>query len=73
MSAHLLDLPFKLIAPDLLGYAGTDKPTDPAEYRYDGLGKDEIDIIDAEKVSKVIAIGHDCKSNSQYKPHYTDP
>lgn len=59
MAVYLRELPFKLIAPDLLGYAGTDKPTDPAEYKYSGLGKDEIDIIDAEKVSKVIAVGHD--------------
>jgi soluble epoxide hydrolase/lipid-phosphate phosphatase len=48
-----------IIIPDLLGYAGTDKPTDPAEYRWDRMTKDLIEIIDTEKASKVISIGHD--------------
>jgi soluble epoxide hydrolase / lipid-phosphate phosphatase len=43
----------------MLGYGGTDKPTDPNLYRYDAIGKDLVDILDTEKLSKVIAVGHD--------------
>jgi soluble epoxide hydrolase/lipid-phosphate phosphatase len=48
-----------IIIPDLLGYDGTDKPTDPAEYKWDAMTKDLIEIVDTEKVDKVISIGHD--------------
>jgi soluble epoxide hydrolase/lipid-phosphate phosphatase len=48
-----------MIIPDLLGYDGTDKPTDPAEYRWDKMTQDLMEIIDTEKVEKVISIGHD--------------
>jgi soluble epoxide hydrolase/lipid-phosphate phosphatase len=63
-----------IIIPDMLGYAGTDKPTDPAEFSWDVMTKDLIDIIDAEKVDKVISIGHDFGSISaarlyHYHPH----
>jgi soluble epoxide hydrolase/lipid-phosphate phosphatase len=50
---------YPIIIPDLLGYGGTDKPTDPAEYKWDVMTKDLIDIIDNENVDKVISIGHD--------------
>jgi soluble epoxide hydrolase/lipid-phosphate phosphatase len=48
-----------IIIPDLLGYNGTDKPTDPAEYGWDKMTKDLMEIIDTEKADKVISIGHD--------------
>jgi soluble epoxide hydrolase/lipid-phosphate phosphatase len=48
-----------IIIPDLLGYDGTDKPTDPAKYKWDAMTKDLVEIIDAEKVAHVISIGHD--------------
>ncbi|KAF2821429.1 epoxide hydrolase-like protein [Ophiobolus disseminans] len=48
-----------IIVPDLLGYDGTDKPTDPAEFKWDVMTKDLVEIIDTEKVDKVISIGHD--------------
>lgn len=50
---------YGIIAPDTLGYGGTDKPTDPAAYKGTLLAKDLIDILDAEQLNKVIAIGHD--------------
>lgn len=43
----------------MLGYGGTDKPTDPAHYRLSLMSQDVIDILDAEDVKKAIAIGHD--------------
>ncbi|KAM0131789.1 hypothetical protein ACHAP3_006786 [Botrytis cinerea] len=59
IAERLIDTKFPIIIPDLLGYDGTDKPTDPAEYKWDVMTKDLIDIIDTEKVDKVISIGHD--------------
>ncbi|KAG5636837.1 hypothetical protein H0H81_006664 [Sphagnurus paluster] len=53
------DRGFGLIVPDMLGYGGTDKPIDYTEYRLSAIAHDIIDILDAEKVDKAIAIGHD--------------
>ena len=50
---------FPVIVPDLLGYGGTDKPADAQFYKWGDMAGDVIDILDAEKVEKVIAIGHD--------------
>ncbi|RYO19243.1 hypothetical protein AA0111_g10449 [Alternaria arborescens] len=33
IAKRLIDTEFPIIIPDMLGYDGTDKPTDPAEYR----------------------------------------
>lgn len=56
---QLLLLPFQLIVPDLLGYAGTSKPVDPSMYQGKAMADDLVDILKQEKVSKVIVIGHD--------------
>ncbi|KAF7982641.1 hypothetical protein HWV62_27077 [Athelia sp. TMB] len=53
------DLGYGVIVPDLLGYGGTSKPLDPAEYNQSLITKDVIDILDAEKIDKVISVGHD--------------
>ena len=50
---------YGLIVPDMLGYGGTSKPAEPEAYRSSLLTKDIIEILDAEKVDKAIAIGHD--------------
>ncbi|KAF1970975.1 hypothetical protein BU23DRAFT_600532 [Bimuria novae-zelandiae CBS 107.79] len=59
IAERLIVTKFPIIIPDMLGYHGTDKPTDPAEYKWDAMTKDLIDIIDTGKVGKVISIGHD--------------
>lgn len=48
-----------MIIPDLLGYDGTSKPTDPAAYRWDKMTKDITEILDAEGSPKVVSVGHD--------------
>lgn len=53
-----------VIVPDMLGYDGTDKPTDPIEYRWDKLTKDMTEILDAEGKPQVISIGHDWGSTA---------
>lgn len=53
-----------MIIPDLLGYDGTSKPTDPEEYRWDKMMTDLVEIIDKEGHQKVISVGHDWGSAS---------
>lgn len=57
---------YGLIVPDMLGYAGTDKPTDPEAYIGSGLARDIIDIMDREGIQKAIAIGHDWCVEASY-------
>ncbi|KAF3759997.1 alpha/beta-hydrolase [Cryphonectria parasitica EP155] len=55
---------YGIIAPDMLGYADTDKPEDPAQYKMSGIAADLVDILDAEGVQKVISLGHDWGSRT---------
>ncbi|KAG7450648.1 alpha/beta-hydrolase [Guyanagaster necrorhizus] len=50
---------YGLIVPDLLGYGGSSKPTDPADFRSTLLTKDLVELVDAENAARVVAIGHD--------------
>ncbi|KAH6652832.1 epoxide hydrolase [Truncatella angustata] len=50
---------YRVIVPDMLGYAGSSKPTDPSAYEYSAHTKDLTEILDAESVDKVISVGHD--------------
>ncbi|KFZ21781.1 hypothetical protein V502_02910 [Pseudogymnoascus sp. VKM F-4520 (FW-2644)] len=52
-------LPNKIIIPDCLGYAGTDKPTDTNLYAYKDQAEDIADILSNENVNNTIIIGHD--------------
>jgi soluble epoxide hydrolase / lipid-phosphate phosphatase len=57
--AYFKELGYGIIVPDMLGYGGTSKPLDPKELVPSKVTKDLTEILDAEKVDKVIAIGHD--------------
>lgn len=61
---HLKPAGYGVIAPDLLGYGGTSKPTDPAAFKFGGMTADVVEIIDAEKVDKVVSLGHDWGSRA---------
>ena len=50
---------FSLIIPDLLGAGDTEKPADWTLFQFRAMAGDVIDILNAEKVEKVIVIGHD--------------
>ncbi|EJD35450.1 alpha/beta-hydrolase [Auricularia subglabra TFB-10046 SS5] len=50
---------YGLIVPDLLGYGGTDKPSDTAEYNLRLMAQDVVDLVDHEKAERAVAIGHD--------------
>lgn len=50
---------YGVVAPDCLGYDGTDKPIDPEAYNWNGLTGDICEILDKEGVDKVVSMGHD--------------
>lgn len=50
---------YGLIIPDLLGYGGTSKPLNPADYSPSLIAKDLIDLLEVQHIDKAIAIGHD--------------
>ena len=57
---HLLKTGLNIIVPDCLGYGGTSKPTDPAQYEWSLMTADLVDILEHEKItSGVIPVGHD--------------
>jgi soluble epoxide hydrolase/lipid-phosphate phosphatase len=56
---RLGELPNKIIIPDCLGYAGTDKPTDTNLYAYKEQAEDIADILSDEDAKNTIIIGHD--------------
>lgn len=62
--SHLRPAGYGVIAPDLLGYGGTSKPSDPAAYKFGGMTADVVEILDAEKADKVISLGHDWGSRA---------
>lgn len=55
----LSDLPYRVVVPDCLGYAGTSKPTDVSLYKTSGQSADLVEILQAEDIKHVIVIGHD--------------
>ena len=74
VATGLRPLSHPMIIPDMLGYDGTDKPTDPAEYQFKKMTKDIIEIADAEAARNIVSIGHDWGSSaaSRLYNHYPD-
>lgn len=60
---------YGVLVPDMLGYGGTDKPTDPDAYRMKKMTQDIIDIILDEKLENVVAISHDWGSGLNCMPY----
>jgi soluble epoxide hydrolase/lipid-phosphate phosphatase len=56
---YLLELPFGIVVPDLLGYNGTSKPADASLYNSKSMAQDLSEILDHEQTSAVVSIGHD--------------
>ena len=54
---------FRVIAPDLRGYGGTDAPDDPAEYRADKVCGDVTALLDALGEESAVVVGHDWGAN----------
>lgn len=43
----------------MLGYGGTDKPLTPESYKSSSMSDDIVQLLDAENIDNVVAIGHD--------------
>ncbi|KAK5101417.1 hypothetical protein LTS08_005024 [Lithohypha guttulata] len=60
---HFQNLPYPMILPDLLGFSGSSKPTNPHLYNYRQQANSLAQILDAEGISssqqRIIPIGHD--------------
>jgi soluble epoxide hydrolase/lipid-phosphate phosphatase len=50
---------YGVIAPDCLGYGDTDKPVDIEAYHLKRLSGHFAELLDHEKISKVVGVGHD--------------
>jgi soluble epoxide hydrolase/lipid-phosphate phosphatase len=57
--SYFSKLGYGIIAPDLLGYGGTDKPEMLEVYRMKKMSEEVVGILDAQKVGKVLAVAHD--------------
>lgn len=59
ITSHLLPAGYGVIAPDLIGYGGTDKPTALEHYSQAVICRHLLSIIDHERLDTVVALGHD--------------
>ncbi|MCJ1396073.1 hypothetical protein MMC18_008961 [Xylographa bjoerkii] len=50
---------YGVIAPDLLGYGDTDKPSDVGAYRMKEMSRHMVELLDMENIERCIAVGHD--------------
>lgn len=60
---HMLKLDYPMILPDLLGFSGSSKPTDPYRYNYKTQANALAQILDTEGLRsttrRTIVVGHD--------------
>ena len=50
---------YGVIAPDLLGYGGTDKPTDVEAYTLKNQAHEVAELLDCVDIEAVLSVGHD--------------
>ncbi|KIY73882.1 alpha/beta-hydrolase [Cylindrobasidium torrendii FP15055 ss-10] len=55
---------FRVVVPSMLGYGGTDKPDDAAEYTSKKLCADLVALLDVLNISQPIVVGHDWGSHT---------
>ena len=59
---------YRVLAPDMLGYGGTDKPLDAEEYSTKKLCADLAALLDVVGVSRAVSLG-DCDDRpAEYYP-----
>ncbi|KAF4981390.1 hypothetical protein FZEAL_2820 [Fusarium zealandicum] len=56
---HFSSQGYGIVAPDLLGYGASSKPTEAHCYRLKAMGDEVIELLDHLSLPKVIGIGHD--------------
>lgn len=57
--SFLSSLGYGIIAPDLLGYGETDAPIEVEAYEFKRMANHIAELLEHEKVVKVIGVGHD--------------
>ncbi|UPK95918.1 hypothetical protein LCI18_006853 [Fusarium solani-melongenae] len=50
---------YGIVAPDLLGYGGTDNPSDLQAFNFKNMVAELVQLLDCEGVNQVFAISHD--------------
>lgn len=65
---------YGIIAPDLLGYGGSSKPSSLDSYRLKFMAQDLADLLDCIGATKIISVGHDWGSlmNSRFITYHGD-
>lgn len=56
---HLVSLGLRVVVPDMIGYGGTDAPSDPKEYTFKKTCSDLAALVKHIGVSSIILGGHD--------------
>ncbi|KAF8234313.1 alpha/beta-hydrolase [Tricholoma matsutake] len=56
---HFQPRGYGILAPDMLGSGRTDRPLDINAFRTNPMAKDIIDILNEEKIKKVVGVAHD--------------
>ncbi|KAF7585117.1 hypothetical protein BBP40_012378, partial [Aspergillus hancockii] len=71
---HFTDQGYGILAPDLLGYGGTSKPTNVTAYKTKSMASEIIEILDHEGIAKVHGVGHDtgCTLLSRLADHFPE-
>lgn len=62
----LAEAGYRAIAPDMLGYGGTDAPQSIASYAYDHVTDWLVALLDALGVEKAVVVGHDFGASSAW-------
>lgn len=57
--AFFKPLGYGIVAPDMLGYGGTDRPEETDQYRYPLQTKDFDELLEHEGLPQVVLIAHD--------------
>lgn len=64
--AFFSDLGYGVFAPDLLGYGGTDKPSQLEAYKLKQMSEDIVSLLDHHDIKEAIGVGHDWYISSHY-------
>lgn len=70
---RLAEFPYRIIIPDLLGFGESSKPRDPAAYVWKKVQSDIVALLKAEKIDKVIIVGHDFGSITGQRLYFHNP
>jgi soluble epoxide hydrolase/lipid-phosphate phosphatase len=50
---------YGILAPDLLGFGETSKPSELEMYKGKSMAKDIVEIMDSERIETVVGVAHD--------------